>query len=132
MEIDINFWTVFKFAKYLIIPILFFLYVSYADVLLGLAPMVFGLQQGSGGGAGGIQVIGLGMATSVSVTRLYFGMFRLPVYAGDLGDISGIHDMFFTILGVITVIFVAWDLLFLIRGRGKTSYTYGSKYQWRR
>ena len=130
MEIDLNFLTVFKFAKYLIILVLFFMYVSYADVLLGLTPMVFGLAQGPAGSAGGIQVIGLGMATSVSVTRLYFGMFRLPVYAGDLGDISGIHDMFFTILGVMTVIFVAWDLRFLIKG--KTSYTYGSKYQWRR
>jgi hypothetical protein len=131
--VEIDFLKVFKLAKYLIIPILFFLYISYADVILASGPSVFGAEQGAGGGAGGIQVIGLGLATSVSVSRLYFGMFRLPVYAADLGDISGIHDTFFTILGIITVIFVAWDLRFLLKGlKGKTSYTYGSKYQWRR
>lgn len=127
---EIGFWKIFKFAKYLIIPILFFLYINYGVAILSAGPSFFGIEQGMGAGGGGIQVIGLGLATSVSVSRLYFGMFRLPVYAGDLGDISGIHDTFFAILGIITIIFVAWDLFFVFRG--KTSYTYGSKYQWRR
>ena len=128
MQIGVSLWKILKFAKYLVIPVLFFLYISFADALVSSAPVFF--QQGYGGGAGGIEVIGLGFAATVSVTRPYFfGLVRLPVYAGDVGDISGIHDTFFAILGIAAVAFVVWDLRFLLKRQ--TSYTYGSKYQWR-
>ena len=123
-------WKILKFAKYLIIPILLLLYLNFIDFILASAPGFLNAEQGQGGSAGGVQVIGVGFATSVSVTRLYFGAFRLPVYVADIGDISGIHDTFFTILGIMMVAFLAWDLRFLLKE--KTSYTYGSKYQWRR
>lgn len=130
MEINLNLHTILKFGKYLLIPILLLLYINFLDVLLATASTL-PAEQGQGGGAGGIQVIGIGFTATVSVTRQYlFGLVRLPVYVGDLGDISGIHNIFFAILGLMTVGFLVWDLHFLVTG--KTSYTYGSKYQWRR
>jgi len=128
--VKINFGTILKFAKYLIIPGLLILYLTSFDALIGAAS-TFIPEQGLGGSAGGLMQIGVGFATSVTVTRPYlFGLVRLPVYAGDLGDISGIHDTFFWSLGILTVIFLVWDFRFLLKG--KQSYTYGSKYQWRR
>lgn len=128
MKIKLNIWTVIKFAKYLLIPILFFLYLNFIDVIIAIAPAFS--EQSQGGGAGGIEVIGVGFAATVFVTRPYFfGMIRLPVYAGDIGDISGMHTTFFAILGVMTVAFIVWDLRFLLKRQ--TSYSYGSKYQWR-
>jgi hypothetical protein len=130
INLNINIWSALKFAKYLLIPILLLLYINYSDVLIGTAFTVLS-GQGQGGEGGGLEQIGVGFAATVSVTRPYlFGMVRLPVYAGDVGDISGFHTTFFAILGVITIAFVIWDLRFLLKG--KTSYTYGSKYQWRR
>ncbi|HLC39877.1 MAG TPA: hypothetical protein VJJ76_03275 [archaeon] len=114
----------------MIIPGLFLFYLSFLDVIVASIPAVF--EQGFGGsGGGGVEVIGMGYAVSVSVTRPYlFDLIRLPVYGGPLGDISGIHTTFFAILGFLLVAFVAWDVWSLLKG--KTSYTYGSKYQWRK
>lgn len=126
----IDFKKILKFAKYLIILLLLVFYVTNFDSFVGPA-LTFISEQGQGAGGGGLQQIGLGFATSVAITRPYlFGLVRLPVYAGDLGDISGIHDVFFAILGLLTAGFLVWDLRFLLKT--KTSYTYGSKYQWRR
>lgn len=119
---------ILKYAKYAIIPVLLFLYVSNFDSLIG--PAIGSVSdQGSGAGNGGIQVIGVGFAATVSVTRPYlFGLVRLPVYAGDLGDISGIHDTFFTMLWVIGLIFMAWDIRSFFKGR--THHIPGFKYQY--
>jgi len=51
--VEINLWTVLKFAKYLIIPILFFFYLSYVDVIITSAPAILS-EQGQGGGDGGV------------------------------------------------------------------------------
>jgi len=127
--VKIHLRIILKYGKYLLIPVLLLLYINFLDVLLSTAS-AFVSEQGQGGGDSGIQVIGVGFATSVTVTRPYlYGLVRLPVYAGDLGDISGIHYTFFAVLGLITIIFLVWDLRFLMKG--KASYTYGSKYQWR-
>jgi len=130
VKINLSVWTILKFLKYLLIPLLLFFYLGFADLIATNATAFFEQGQG-GGGSGGIEVIGVGFAATVSVTRPYFfGLIRLPVYAGGIGDISGIHNAFFMLLGLITVAFVAWDAYHL--RKGQSYYNYGSKYQWRK
>ncbi|MFH1105666.1 MAG: hypothetical protein V1731_00430 [Candidatus Aenigmatarchaeota archaeon] len=60
-------------------------------------------QKTSGG-----EVIGIGTALSVQVTREYlFGLVRLPVYAPGLGDISLMHTLFFWFILVLAVLMPA-------------------------
>jgi hypothetical protein len=122
----VNFRKIFKFAKYLIIPILFWLYVNF---LFGsLTDFVVSVSEMSqGGSAGGIEQIGVGFATTVSVTRPYlFGLIRLPIYMDGL-DISGVHEFFFAIFWLLLLVFIVWDTIMLILGKRKnknTQYSY--------
>lgn len=103
-----------KFKKFLIIPILIFLYLYFVvDFLVNFQPDVYLKPPPL---YGGVQTIGVGTAVSVFVTRPYlFGLIRLPVYtnAGYIGDI---HDAFFIFIGILTTIFITIELIKWRRG----------------
>jgi len=104
-----------KFKKFLIIPILIFLYIFFVvDLLVNYKPDVYSKSPPL---FGGVQTIGVGTAVSVFVTRPYLlGLIRLPVYTDGIGYIGDIHDAFFIFVGVLTVIFIVIELIKWRRG----------------
>jgi len=96
--------------KFLLIPILIFIYIFLIDVLsqMSFQPAPSTPQTTSSGGA---TVIGVGESVSVSVTRPYlFGLIRLPVYTNSLGNIGIYHDIFFSLIFVLTAVFILLEI----------------------
>jgi len=100
-----------KFKKFLIIPVLIFIYIFFVvDLLVNYNPAVY--SQPFLGPSGGGQTIGVGMAVSVSVTRPYLlGLIRLPVYTDGLGDIGTYHEAFFGFIAILTIILIVVELI---------------------
>ena len=104
-----------KYKKFIIIPVLLVGYVYLVPFLiesgLMVSPMVTlttAPQQPSGGG----QVVGVGEAISVLVTRPYlFGLIRLPIYTNAIGNIAVYHEMFFAFIIILTIAFVAIEII---------------------
>jgi len=104
-----------KYKKFIIIPILLVAYIYLAPFLIEsnfmVSPAVTATstsQQPSGGG----QVVSFGEAVSVLVTRPYlFGLIRLPIYTNAVGDVSVYHEMFFAFIIVLTIAFVAIEII---------------------
>lgn len=101
-----------RYKKFLLIPVLIFLYIYFIDSLIEFASTVPSEQSTSGEGSAGSAVqIGIGSSVSVVVTRPYlFGLLELPVYVGSLGDISFLHNTFFIFIAILTIIFVIIEL----------------------
>ena len=92
--------------KFLIIPLLFFVYIWFINFLVSsnLSPST---SQAEKKDVPGAAVIGVGEGASVLVTRPYlFGIARLPVYTNVLGYIGSFHTMFFYFLGILTAVFI--------------------------
>ena len=100
-----------KYKKFLIIPVLIFIYIIFVvDFLVNYSPMVYS-QPSTQPFLGG-QIIGVGTAVSVSVIRPYlFGLIRLPVYSEGIGYIGNYHEAFFYFIGILTVIFIVIELI---------------------
>jgi hypothetical protein len=100
---------IMRFKKFILIPLLFFLYVFVlADILASINPVEF--YSTIWITSGGLQPVGVGDAVGIMVTRGYlFGLMRLPVYTSFLGDISGIHNAFFLSLGALTAVLIAME-----------------------
>ena len=98
-----------KYKKFLLIPILLFLYVFFiVDFLVNYNPAII-TQTPTTMPSGG-QEIGIGEAITVEVTRPYFfGLFRLPVYTNSIGYIGHYHQAFFYFIGILVVIFVIME-----------------------
>jgi len=100
-----------RFKKFIIIPILIVAYVFFINRIVQYNPSI-GTSSPGGVGGGGEQVIGVGATVTVSVTRPYlFGLIRLPIYTGALGDISGIHNFFFKFIIGLTIIFILIEII---------------------
>lgn len=105
-----------RFLKYLIIPVLIVVYLFFVDFLTQYNPAVGSYTEKSA--SGGTEIIGVGESVTVSVTRPYiFGLIRLPIYTSALGDISGLHNLFFNFIIFLTAIFVIIDIIHWRRGR---------------
>jgi hypothetical protein len=111
-----------KYKKFLLIPLLLAFYLTFGLNLL----MSFNYGVGTDAvmdkyTAG--QQIGVGDKVVVSVTRQYLlGLVRLPVYNSSMGDISRIHETFFTLLGGLAIVFVYLEYSGLqIRWKGNSA-----------
>jgi hypothetical protein len=95
--------------KFLLIPILIFVYIFFIDVisqtgLSGITP-----QSYITGGAG--ESIGIGQAITISVRRPYFfGLFYLPTYSEGLGYIGDWHDAFFSFIFILTIALIIIEI----------------------
>jgi hypothetical protein len=105
-----------KYKKFLLIPLLVFIYVFFVvDMLSNYVPVEMAI--GGGIDSSGAQTLSVGDAISVYVVRPYmFGMVQLPVYTNYLGDIGGIHSAFFTSMSALTVIFFGIEVWNALRG----------------
>jgi hypothetical protein len=100
-----------KYKKFLLIPILIAAYLYFINLLLSVsfAPSTTTTE---GQPSGSVQQIGIGATASVVVTRPYlFGLIELPVYTDTLGDISFLHNAFFAFIIILTIAFVAIELI---------------------
>jgi len=93
--------------EFIIVPILLILYF-YAvtfSVNSGIFSAVqLGSEQQTEGSPAAISV---GDTASVQVTRGYlFGLYRLPVFTSDLGDLSFYHNSFFVFVFLVTVFLI--------------------------
>ena len=97
-----------KYKKFLLIPILIFLYIFFINFLVQLVVIVpEGPSTGEEQPSGGILQIGIGASASVGVTRPYFfGLLELPVYTDTLGDISPLNNTFFIFILVLIITFI--------------------------
>jgi F0F1-type ATP synthase membrane subunit a len=96
-----------KHKKFLLIPVLIFLYIFFINWLVESATLVPSEQQTTGEGP---MHIGISTGVSVTVTRPYlFGLLELPVYTGALGDISSLHTTFFIFIVILTIAFAIMD-----------------------
>jgi hypothetical protein len=89
--------------KFLAIPISIFVYIFLIQVLSrpGFQETFFGY---TGAGAYGGEVVGMGTAVEVYVTRPYlFGLVKLPVYMPGIGYIGDYHDAFIMFVIVLTI-----------------------------
>jgi hypothetical protein len=93
--------------EFIIIPILFIFYF-YAINFVVANNVIFPTESsGRIESSGPAQVVSIGQATAVEVTRGYFfGLYRLPVYTGALGDISILHNIFFVSVILLTVFLI--------------------------
>lgn len=108
--------------KFLLIPLLFYAYLQFINMLVQGTVTIPTVGPGVVGGAG--VVIGVGETVSISVTRSYFfGLLRLPVYTAGLGSIAYLHEAFFTFLGVLTAVFVFMEIWALRRPQKKFRYS---------
>lgn len=98
-----------KFKKFILIPILLFIYVFFiVDLLINFNPIVFTVGAVPTGGG---QPVGIGDSVTVVATRPYFfKLIRLPIYTNYVGYIGGYHQAFFYFLGILTVVFVGIEL----------------------
>ena len=91
--------------KFLLIPVLIILYLTIGINFLMRFDVGFGTEAKLDPHSTGEQ-IGMGDRVVISVTRPYLlGLIRLPVYSGTMGDISWVHRLFFTFIGVMTAAF---------------------------
>ncbi|MBI3413071.1 MAG: hypothetical protein HY051_03260 [Candidatus Aenigmarchaeota archaeon] len=96
-----------RLEKFLLIPVILVIltwgYLFFVDQLV--AGRISAVDSGNPQKSGSGEVIGLGTAVSVQVTRQYlFGLLRLPVYAAGIGDISSMHALFFLLLVAVAVL----------------------------
>ena len=111
-----------KFLKYLVIPIVAVGYLFFVDSLTQENSAVGNpFEKASSTGA---EIIGVGTSVTVSVTRPYFfGLIRLPVYSGAFGDISGLHNFFFSFIIFLIAAFAIFDIIqWRRRGKWKKSW----------
>lgn len=95
-----------KHKKFLLIPVLIFLYIFFINFLVESASIPSS-EQAAGEGP---MHVGVSTSVSVTVTRPYlFGLLELPVYTGNLGDISSLHNTFFIFIVILTIAFVILD-----------------------
>jgi hypothetical protein len=88
--------------KFLIVPISIFVYIFLIQMLSQPGFQEAFWINGSGGGGG--EVVGMGTAIEVYVTRPYlFGLVRMPVYSPGIGYIGDYHDAFITFIVVLTI-----------------------------
>ena len=96
-----------RYGKFLIIPVVFIVAVMlYVSVINSLAESSFTVRQSSNAEKiAGAEVIGVGQAVSVQVTRAthpyLFGLVNLPTYAQGIGDLTGMHTIFFWLMYII-------------------------------
>jgi len=93
--------------KFLIIPILIFVYIFFIDVL---SQSSFEILSTSKTSSGAEAAIGIGQSIEVSVIRPYFfGLIYLPVYIGGL-DIGFYNDLFFTAIFILTAVLIIIEI----------------------
>lgn len=91
--------------KFLLIPVLVILYLTIGITFLMRFNIGVGNEADLNPYSTGEQ-IGMGEKVVISVTRPYLlGLIRLPIHSEAIGDISWVHHMFFTFIGVMTVAF---------------------------
>lgn len=101
--------------KFLAIPALIILYIYGVNyfVYSGFGALSLGLfssPENSSSSEGNVINVSLGQSVSVEVRRPYFfGLITLPVYASTFGDISMYHNIFFALIGFLTVLFVLME-----------------------
>jgi len=100
-----------RYKKFLIIPVLIFIYIFLVvDLLVNYSPE--GFSQPFPTPSGGGQTIGVGTAVTVSVMRPYLlGLIRLPVYSNGIGYIGTYHEAFFGFIGILVIIFIVIELI---------------------
>jgi len=90
--------------EFLIIPILIVAYIYFVNLIVQGFPIGIIPSPTLTPGAPGAQIIGIGEAITVTVTRPYlFGLIRLPVYTNTLGYIGTYHEAFFVFIVVLTI-----------------------------
>ena len=95
--------------KFLIIPILIFVYIFLINSLSNMSFQAPVISEGSKTGSG--EVINIGQNIGVSVMRPYlFGLFYLPVYIEGLGNIGMMHDAFFTLLFILVIALIIIEI----------------------
>lgn len=105
-----------RYKKFLLIPLTFFLfvflYVNFINSLSEISETV--RQSGTASKSALGEVIGVGQAVSVQVTRAtkpyLFGLVNLPAYAQGIGNLTTLHTLFFWFLyaltAILTIIFI--------------------------
>jgi hypothetical protein len=95
--------------KFLLIPILIFVYIFFIDILLQTNFQSAGISGSPKGGVG--EVLNIGQSIGVSVRRPYFfGLIYLPVYTESLGDIGLYHDAFFSFIFILTIALIIIEI----------------------
>jgi hypothetical protein len=95
--------------KFLIIPILIFVYIFSIDILSQMsfvAPSTINKTL-----IGGEAVVGISQIVEVSVRRPYiFGLIYLPVFIEGLGDIGAFNDAFFALIFILVAAFILMEI----------------------
>lgn len=95
--------------KFLLIPILIFVYIFFVDVLSQMNFQPVSPSEISKSSSG--EVINIGQSIGVSVMRPYiFGLIYLPVYIEGLGDIGFYNDVFFSLVFILTAILILIEI----------------------
>ena len=95
--------------KFLIIPILIFVYIFFINFLPQISFQSIGFLETPKSGIG--EVVNIGQSIGVSVIRPYFfGLIYLPVYIEGLGDIGFYNDVFFSLIFILTAIFILIEI----------------------
>lgn len=109
-----------RLKKFILIPIIILLLIfAYAKFMNTLGNNVSSVSQAppSGKSESG-EIIGVGQAISVQITRAtkpyLFGLVKLPNYADGIGNLETLHTVFFSLMGVLTVILI---IIFIIIDR---------------
>jgi len=97
-----------RFKKFLLIPLLLFIYIFFiVDLLVSFNPTTL---TGAAPPTGGGQPVGVGTAVSITVRRPYFfKLIKLPVYTNYIGYIGNYHKAFFYFVGILTAVFVVLE-----------------------
>ena len=95
--------------KFLLIPILIFVYIFFIDILSQTNFQSAGISGSPKGGVG--EVLNIGQSIGVSVRRPYFfGLIYLPVYTESLGYIGLYHDAFFSFIFILTIALIIIEI----------------------
>ena len=98
----------FNMKKFLIIPILIFVYIFFINLLSQTNFQPSSSTEASKSGSA--EVISIGQSIGISVRRPYiFGLIYLPVYIGDV-DMGGIHDAFFMFIFILTAVLILIEI----------------------
>ena len=99
-----------RFKKFLIIPILIFLYIFLVNFFFANIGIPITIRQYSTSGP--LTILSIGETISVVVTRsYYFGLIRLPAYNNVIGEVGGIHRYFFYgFIPFITALFILLEI----------------------
>lgn len=112
-----------RFVEFAIIPLLIVGYLYFVDLLVANNFGIPGLTQQEKAGSPGATVVSLGEAVSIVAMRPYFGgLIRLPTYAGSIGYIGWMHDLFFNFIIVLTIGFVLFEIYLTVRGNKEVSF----------